>query len=144
MQSKSNFGERDASPESKVKYVSSLTAKTGGGMLVLDQSGLISLHSGHTTLFLPRNRECRTRSTRIMNSLSRGSITHHQLAHYRTFPTLKCFKSCHAGTAPQGVVAWQLLKMGLLDCFITEVAQQCVLGSCRSRTDVEATTEVPF
>ena len=29
-----------------------------------------------------------------------------------------------AGTAPKGVVAQEHFKMGLLDCFITEVAQQ--------------------
>jgi hypothetical protein len=33
-------------------------------------------------------------------------------------------KSSCAGTAPRGVVAQELFKMGLLDCFITEVAQQ--------------------
>ena len=37
---------------------------------------------------------------------------------------LHFLKSSCAGTAPLGVVAQVLFKMGLLDCFITEVAQQ--------------------
>jgi hypothetical protein len=72
------------------QIVKVLTAKTGWGMLVQDQSGLFSLRSDPTTLFRPRTGSNERDQRGLATPLSLNVRTRHQHDQIIPFNSMSC------------------------------------------------------